>query len=368
MKIRTDFVTNSSSSNLCLEVAVEDKKGNRYYLTDNPYDYSEDGGTAYFRENLEKALYGYSDKKLREALANDFSLEKNQEYKCVQLAENLHVGAKVDISLGEVGEDQWGRFMAEIKVNSKDGYIGELYCYDGLEDIVNAIKRKRYNFYGVVTQVIPLSKRNSNSRKPLIYVHVFADEIGKADNEKNKILAFESVRELCEFLTNAVDDDNTTWGDDGDEYYGNHHSRRLQEKKEQFTKKVVKGIKTIDDVKSIIVTRDYYAWGEFADMIADNDSKLCRLAENVVNSSGQAKEEAKAEMLKYIHTSNDRQGESFGCGFSDFRYNWDDHNDLEKLAERLCSHNGPGDVSGTEYTEVDATTGKLTRYAEFNLK
>lgn len=106
-------------------------------------------------------------------------------------------------------------------------------------------------------------------------------------------------------------------------------------------------------------------------LIADNDKTLCELAQKVKNASEAEKEAAKAEMVKYIHTSNGaRSGHMyFGMGFEDFRYRWsDDDAKLDALVERLCNKYGPDSVEGMEYREIDMETGECVEYAEFVLK
>ena len=73
-------------------------------------------------------------------------------------------------------------------------------------------------------------------------------------------------------------------------------------------------------------------------------------------------------MLDYINTSNGERGQRFGCGFNDFRYNWEGgYKELEELAERLMRNSGPGCEDGTEFSEIDLETGEYTEYAVFNL-
>ena len=81
MKVRFDFVTNSSSSNYTIALKVEDVEGNEYILEDDPYDFDpEQGGHAYFLGDL-KAIPGkYYDvqsllKFLARSVDDEFSTE-----------------------------------------------------------------------------------------------------------------------------------------------------------------------------------------------------------------------------------------------------------------------------------------------------
>ena len=123
-------------------------------------------------------------------------------------------------------------------------------------------------------------------------------------------------------------------------------------------------------VRRISLTQDYYAWGEFADLIPDNDEQLERLCKKVNEAKGKfSRKRAMKKLRKYINTPNaDRAGEQFGVGYKDIRYAWSgDDEALLELAAR-CGCTTAGAVEGRHYDEINMKNGKITRYAEFVLE
>ena len=178
---------------------------------------------------------------------------------------------------------------------------------------------------------------------------------------------YSDVASLAKFLMDAVSDDVCR---DEDDEYENEFSEEIKCRKAYFVNELIENASDVSCIAKITVRRDYSAWGEYADLVADNDGELCELAKKVISTSGEEQKTALKEMETYINTSSDeRYGENFGCGFDDFRYSWyGDEDDLITLAKRLCSCYGPSDVSGSENQELDLISGKFTKYAEFDLK
>lgn len=263
MKFRSDFVTNSSSSNFTVMVTVVDKQGNFSSFELDPYEINcDEGGTAYFNADLRKAL------------------EMNN---LLELCE----------------------FLTENAQSEYDDYTE--FRYDDPDD----------------------------------------EDYGDAD-------------ECCD---DEFGEENEGQG------FG---ERTFKARKEAFTKAVMENVGTLENVKKIIVERQYSAWGEYADLIADNDEPLCEFAQELVAASEEEKPAIRKKMLEYINTPDTegyRRGEYFGCDMERIEYAWyGGEAALDKLAERLTGCYGPGSVEGAETFALDMESGEYDEYAEFELE
>lgn len=165
-----------------------------------------------------------------------------------------------------------------------------------------------------------------------------------------------SVEKLATWLANSLEPDG--WNE--------YDAETFEKTKTEFINDAKTKIKSVRDIDSIVVERRYDAWGEFADLIADNDDRLVELAKKYLNSTGMDKERAEAEMVTYIQTSNMARGESFGCNSAISRYNWSG-NSVKKLAKRLVSGYGPETVSGVERKALNLKTGEYFDESKFDL-
>lgn len=160
-----------------------------------------------------------------------------------------------------------------------------------------------------------------------------------------------SVEDLAQWLANSIQYSPETIG--------------LKNKKRWFIKRVCSNIKSVRDIEKITIKRRYDAWGEFADLVADNN-ELVSYAENYLQSEGIEKERAEAEMITYIHTTQNARGYSFGANSVVSRFEWHGTS-VEQLAKRLCSHSGPNSVSGVECKELNLKTGEYFDFSDFDL-
>ena len=80
-------------------------------------------------------------------------------------------------------------------------------------------------------------------------------------------------------------------------------------------------ISSMDDISRIRIVNSYYAYGEGADLIPENDGELCELADEVMNTTGEKQNQALKKMLDYINTSSSERccGE-FADGYDDIFY------------------------------------------------
>lgn len=129
-------------------------------------------------------------------------------------------------------------------------------------------------------------------------------------------------------------------------------------------------VKNINNIEQIIVTREYEAWGECADLIADNDDTLYDFAKKYKKETN---EDEKMKILDaaYEYVSNPIEelcGEEFGQETDKLVYRINDKNDLEKVLKRLTTGYGPGNVSGCEKCIIDMKNNTIESTAYFDLE
>lgn len=199
------------------------------------------------------------------------------------------------------------------------------------------------------------------------------DECGTCsfDDDLTKVLSIRKVAKLAKFLMDNISDDYEP--DDYEPYdeeeIEDEFEQKIASRKKDFVSEVTDSISSISDIAKISIRHDYEASGEYADLIPENDKKLCDLAERVNSTTGKDQKKALADMLAYIRTpSPDRHGFDFGVGYEDIRYIWDgDERDLIALAKRLQSGHSPNMYWGSEHDEIDLVHGTVESYAEFGL-
>lgn len=175
-----------------------------------------------------------------------------------------------------------------------------------------------------------------------------------------------SVGELAKWLADSIErkvDPWDTWDDEED--CNGQEGESLESKKERFISEAENYINDVKEIEKITVIRHYNAWGEFADLVADN-SELPNLARKYLNSEGLEKERAEAEMVTYIHTTTNARGEHFGTDSTFNRFKWEGKS-IDELAKRLCSYCAPDCVSGVERKELNLRTGEYFDDSYFDL-
>lgn len=368
MKIRTDFVTNSSSSNFTLEISVVTKNGEHIGYSVDPSEYDPDnGGDAAFGGDLRQLAKVPLMSHLLKLNTISFFLMGTEFGGRAQRIEEARDGDPVRFELLVKRRNR----QILVDVCNEVGSLGFLPSHVASQ--VTALKED----FGVELQGFLL--------KPSEHAGAVSVRFLFPDSEKYKGVmapAFLTVAELGRFLMDAVDsglglDDEDlrssyNAAEDEDESYTGQLSRQFAAERAAFISQVSAKVQKMEDIQYVAVDRDYSAWGEFADLIADNDQTLKQYARALLECKEEERETIRKQMLDYINTPAARAEPgydfAFARGFSDIAYNWyGDADDLDQLAQRLCSTKGPGSVSGYEHTSYNLETGMYEKKASFDL-
>ena len=224
MKIRTDFVTNSSSSSFSVEVSIIDKSGKKYSVGVMPYEYDcDNGGTASFSGELGQAMTKFAFKKL-ENLEDKYELKEVDKEGRNDRIESVKVGDTVRLVKvqEEADEDEYGygygaQDNCYIDVQNAEGSLGILPS-DPTWILLDFLDNDKVELVATVADVTPLSQRRKNAKKALISIHIEAKIVG----EDSSILRFSDIADLCKFLTDSIEDgcwDDDEYDDDYDDEF-----------------------------------------------------------------------------------------------------------------------------------------------------
>lgn len=288
MKIRSDFVTNSSSSNYALSIIIEGKDGSSLSLTEDPFDYDSDqGGEVRFNKDLS------------ELTADEDAAGSS----VADLAQFLMEAIHSDL------EDEW---MYEEEDEEFDEEASDEDDQDEADDDEEI------------------------------------DDEEEADEEEEEDEEFD---------------------DEDDEFYSKRVLKDWLEERKEFIENAPKHFPSLDQIRSIEVTRRYDAWGEFACFLHEQDRKLMQLAKNAVEAEqGEARSQALAAFKEYIYAPQEFTGSgSIGTGFHEIRYlTYADDGALLALAKKITSHSYSR-VVGAEVQKLDLEDGSFEKYIEWEL-
>lgn len=404
MKIRTDFVTNSSSSSFTLQVTIQDKDDYKYSFFVSPYN-CDTGGECRFDGKLEDLRFETPEVDWHLIGVCKGLIQRNEE-SARKNAERVSVGDELEITSTsgcavQFPDQTWKAYptknraeedaiyavlkkegvvplnvgytllMAK-KGNEEVGYLPPRFFSDAFfrkfDDIFD---RSKIKYKAIVTDII----QNKMKHPMRIIVDIYFAQ---------RYDVLDSVSDLAKYLMDHSLDSESNYSSEelkklAEEEDWDYYRRVLEERaktereKKNFIKDVTDNIKSLDDIKKVIIERDYRATGEEAIYRAENDKKLLALAKKVVKASAEKRKAALDEMREYINTPHPElcgdAWSEFGVGVDEFRYRWGGNDEqLLEIAQKLDDGRLLSDCKeGVEYFELDMEKGVVESYAAMNL-
>ena len=404
MKIRTDFVTNSSSSSFSLLVKIQDKADNEYSFSVSPYN-CDTGGACCFDGKLEDLRFeepeedwrligvckGLIQRGKEEAEINAGRVSVGDELKiipvlgcAVQLSyqtwkvyptESIAEEGAVYDSLDKEGiipiDVDHGLLKAE-KDGKEIGFLPPRFYSDVYnEEYWSVIGKGKYYLKAVVTDIIHDKKKDTMRIIVSIYIKQEYEILDSVADLAKYLMdhSYDSERDHCtEELERIAEEEDSDY-----DWKVLEERKKTEQEKQNFIKNVTDKIKSLDDIKKVIIKRDYMATGEEAILIAEGDKKLLALAKKVVKASADKKKAALDEMREYINTPHpeicEGAWDSFPHNSNEFRYWWDGTDEqLLEIAKTLNKGKVlSGCKEGVEYIELDMESGVVDSYAAMYL-